>query len=430
MTYALIGLAALLLLLFLRMPIGFAMAIVGFGGFSLLVSPQASLHMVGQIIFDNAMSYGFSVLPLFLLMGTLIARSRLSEELFEAANAFLGHRRGGLAMATIAASGGFSAVCGSSTATAVTMAKIAIPSMRRYGYAPTLSTGSVAAGGTIGILIPPSIVMVIYGFATGTDIGKLFIAGIIPGILAVVLLCLTVAVVVAVRPSVAEAGPRTGWPERLRALSRVWGVVLLFTVVIGSLYFGICTPTEAAGLGAFAAALFALARRSLTFATAFAALGEAAHTTALMFAILFGGLIFANFVEVAGLPHELARWVNGLGVGPVATILAIGLIYLILGCFVDTVSMILLTVPIFFPIVMAQGIDPVWFGVAVVVAAEIGLMTPPLGLNIFVMRTVVPDIPAATMFRGVIPFVAAEILLFLLIVAFPGIVLFLPSMMG
>lgn len=429
MTAALLGFAILLALVFFGMPIGFAMTAVGFAGIAWFIGFSPALHMAGQIVYDNSLNYGFAVLPLFLLMGSFIARSGLSEELFDAANSFLGHLRGGLAMAAVVACGGFSAVCGSSTATAATMTKFALPVMRRHNYSDALATGSLAAGGTLGILIPPSIALVLYGFITGTDIAKLFIAGLLPGILAVFLLCLAISLAVLWRPALAPHAERSDWSVRFRSLKKVWGIALLFFLIIGSLYFGICTPTEAAGLGATIALIFALARRSLSRNDFYNAVAEAVLTTTLMFIVLFGGLVFANFIEITGLPHEIGGWIERLGTGPILTALVIGLIYLILGCVLDMISTMLLTVPIFFPIMMAQGFDPVWFGVFVVIAAEIGLMTPPFGLNIFVIRSLVPDVSTATIYRGSAPFVAAETVLLVLVILFPAIVTVLPDMM-
>jgi tripartite ATP-independent transporter DctM subunit len=375
------------------------------------------------------MNYGFSVLPLFILMGNFVARSRLAEELFAAAEAFVGHRRGGLAQATILACGGFSSVCGSSVATAATMVKIALPPMRKRGYADSLATASIAAGGTLGILIPPSTVMVIYGILTGTDIGKLFAAGIAPGAVAVALLLAAVSLATLRRPEIGPAGPRRSWDERLGALRKTWGIVALFALVMGGIYFGVFTATEAAGIGAAGAFLFVVLRGLLGLETLKRTLIETARTTAMMFVILFGALAFSNFIEAAGLPTALSRWIAGLDVPPLVVILVIVAIYLVLGCALESISMVLLTVPIFFPIVIGLKYDPIWFGILVVVVTEISMITPPVGLNIFVINAMAPEVPTGAIIRGLLPFVGAEVALVLVLMAVPELATFLPSLM-
>jgi len=424
-----LGFAALFGLLAIGVPLGFAMALVGFVGFGLLVSFQAASYSIGQIVFDNVMNYGFSVLPLFILMGNFVARSRLAEELFAAAAAFVGHRRGGLAQATILACGGFSSVCGSSIATAATMVKIALPPMRKRGYADSLATAAIAAGGTLGILIPPSTVMVIYGILTGTDIGKLFAAGILPGVAAVVLLLGAVTLATLRRPETGPSGPRQSWGGRLRALGKTWGIVALFALVMGGIYFGVFTATEAAGIGATGAFLFVLFRRLLDLPTLTRTLIETARTTAMMFVILFGALAFSNFIEAGGLPTALSRWIAGLDVPPIVVILVIVAIYFVLGCALESISMVLLTVPIFFPIVIGLKFDPIWFGIVVVVVTEISMITPPVGLNIFVINAMAPEVPTGAIIRGLVPFVCAEIALALVLLAVPELATFLPSLM-
>ena len=429
MTLALIGFAALFVLLFLGVPIGFGMLAVGLVGFAIVVDMGPSLAMVGQIAVDTVLNYSFSVLPLFILMGNFIARSRLSDELFLASNAFLGHHRGGLAMATIMACGGFSAVCGSSLATAATMSRVAIPPMVKHGYADGLAAASVAAGGTLGILIPPSVVLVLYGIMTEADIGKLFIAGILPGLLGMACYIAAIAITTRLRPQMAPPAPRLGWHARLRALKGVWGVILLFALVMGGIYLGVFTATEAAGIGAAGAFFFALARRTLTVSAMIAVLAETGRTTAMMFMVLIGALVFSNFIDVAGMPEALSHAITGSGLSPAYVILLIVAVYLVLGCVLDTVAMILLTVPLFYPIVAAMGYDAVWFGILVVVVAEIGLITPPIGLNVYMIKAMVPHVEAGTIFRGVMPFILADLVRLGLILALPGVVLFLPGLM-
>ena len=429
MIEALIGFAVLLALIFLRLPIGFAMALVGFFGFSLHVGVGPSLSMVGQITYNTGLTYTFSALPLFILMGNFVNRAGFSDELYAASNAFLGHRRGGLAMATIVACGGLSAVSGSSLATAATMAKVAMPPMRRYGYADSLATGSIAAAGTLGILIPPSIILVIYGLITESDIGALFIAGIVPGLIGIIGYTTAIQVVTRIWPQLGPPAERTDWPQRFQALKHVWGIAALFAIVMGGIYGGVFTPTEAAGIGASGAFLFALLRGKLSWRLLLEVLWESATTTTMIFMVLIGALIFANFVNLAGLPSSLGDWVGNLDASPFVVVAFIMLIYIVLGCVLDSPSMILLTVPTFFPLVIGLGYDPIWFGIIVVVVTEISLITPPIGLNIFVLRATIPEIPTSTMFRGVTPFWCADIVRLALLVAIPGISLFLPSIM-
>ena len=425
MQEALIAFAVMLGLTFLRLPIAFAMAIVGFVGYIHMVNVNAALSMVGSVAFETGMSYTLSIVPLFILMGNLVTKAGLSNELYRVSYAFLGHHRGGLAMATVMACGGFGAVCGSSLATAATMAKVAMPSMRKYGYSDALAAGSIAAGGTLGILIPPSVVMVIYGILTETNIGKLFIAGILPGLVAIA--CYLVAVAVTVRLD-AKAGPRgerMPWGERLAALGDVWSVLILFLVVIGGIYGDIFTPTEAAGIGAGGGLAFLLVRKGWNWHELRVILMESAITTGMIFTILIGALIFANFINMTGMPTELTAYAERFRETPILVIVAILVIYVILGCVLESMSMILLTVPMFYPLVAHLGYDLVWFGIIVVFVTEISLITPPVGLNVFVLRSVLPDVPTQTVFRGVMPFIVADIVRLGILVAFPAISLYL-----
>jgi tripartite ATP-independent transporter DctM subunit len=425
MQEALIAFAVMLGLTFLRLPIAFSMALVGFLGFTYLVNFNAALSMVGSVAFETGMSYTLSIVPLFILMGNLVTRAGLSAELYRVSYAFLGHRRGGLAMATVLACGGFGAVCGSSLATAATMSKVAMPSMRKYGYSDALAAGSIAAGGTLGILIPPSVVMVIYGILTEQNIGKLFIAGILPGIVAVICYLAAVAVTVRIDAKAGPRGERVSWHERLVALGDVWGVLILFLVVIGGIYGGIFTPTEAAGIGAGGGLVFLLLRKGFDWRELRTILLESAITTGMIFTILIGALIFANFINMSGMPQELTAYAEYFRETPLLVIVAILLIYVLLGCVLESMSMILLTVPMFYPLVAHLGYDLIWFGVIVVVVTEISMITPPVGLNVFVLRSVLPDVPTKTVFRGVMPFIAADIVRLGILVAFPAISLYL-----
>ena len=438
MTESIIGLGAVLFLVFLRMPIAIAMAIVGFVGYMEIRGFRASISMVGRLIIDTAQDYGLSVVPLFILMGLFVNKGGLSRELYQVSYAFLGHLRGGLAMATVVACAGFAAICGSSLATAATMSKVALPQMRKYNYSDQLSTASIAAGGTLGILIPPSVILVIYGLLTETSIGKLFIAGIVPGLLGMLLYLVAVKFTVMRDPTSGPAGERTSWIDRVKAVKGVWAVLLLFFLVIGGLY-GVLnvwplnltfSPTEAAGMGAMGAFLIALSRRTLSFTATMQVLIETAQTTAALFSVLIGAWIFSNFVNLAGLPEGLRTAVTSAGISPMMVMLMILLVYIVLGCVFESLSMLLLTVPIFFPLVTSLGFDPIWFGIVVVVVTEISLITPPVGLNVFVLKGVVGDVTTGTIFRGVTPFWVVDIIRLALIVLIPSLVLFLPDNMG
>ena len=437
MTAGLIGFAAVLVLVLIRMPIAFAMGLVGMVGFMVESGYRASISMVARLIIDTSQNYGLSVVPLFILMGLFVNKAGISRELYAASNAFLGHLRGGLAMATIVACGGFAAISGSSLATAATMSKVAMPEMRRYGYADRLATASIAAGGTLGILIPPSVILVIYGLLTETSIGRLFIAGIIPGGLGILFYLAAVRYTVWRDPGAGPAAAPLPWRARIAALRDVWAVLLLFFLVIGGLYglFDVpplnlaFSPTEAAGMGAMGAFLIALARRRLSVRDTGEVLVETAMTTASLFAVLIGAWIFSNFVNVAGLPQALSDMVTAFDLAPWMVMAFILAIYIALGCVFESLSMLLLTVPIFFPIVTGLGFDPIWFGIVVVVVVEISLITPPVGLNVFVLKGVVGDVSTGTIFRGVTPFWIVDILRLILLLAAPGLVLFLPGMM-
>jgi tripartite ATP-independent transporter DctM subunit len=426
---------ALFVLIFLRMPIGFAMLAVGLVGFAELVNWRAALAMLGTTVFDAARSYTLSVLPLFIVMGNLLTRAGVSRELFGAAYAVLGHRRGGLAMAAILAAGGFSAVSGSSLATAATMTKVAMPEMRRYGYAPGFAAGAVAAGGTLGILIPPSVILVIYGLLTQSDIGKLFIAGILPGLLGVAMYIGAAAATTALRPALGPPGERHALRQRLRALRGVAPTLGLFVVILGGIYVGVFTPTEAAGVGAMVALAIALARGAVDRHGLIEALVESGRTTAMLFTVIMGALVFGNLVNFAGFPDTLRELVERSALGPWAVVTLIAAIYLVLGCVLESLSMILLTVPVFYPVVqmLELGLDPeavlIWFGIVVVVATEISLLTPPVGMNVFVLRGLLPDVSLGTIYRGVTPFWLVDILRLGVILYMPALSLALPRLM-
>jgi tripartite ATP-independent transporter DctM subunit len=434
MDVVLVGFGILLACIFLRMPIAWAMGVVGFCGLWYVRGWIPALSSAAERFISSVQNYELAVLPLFILMGNLVARAGLSSELYASAQKFLGHRKGGLAMATVVACGGFAAICGSSLATAATFAKVSLPSMRKYGYKDTLATASIAAGGTLGIMIPPSTIMVIYGLMTETSINHLFAAGFLPGFLGILLYSLAIQWIVWRDPAAGPAVEKAPWAERMRALKAVWGVLFLFVLVIGGIYLGAFTANEAAGIGAGGALLLAL--RKLKLKELVDVFIDSARTSAILFFVLIGALIFSNFINVAGFPEALKSLVVGSGLSPYVVILMILGIYIILGCILESLSMILLTVPIFFPLVLGLapglGLEPkwvlVWFGIVIVMVTEISLITPPVGLNVYVLAGVVPGLKTTTVFRGMMPFISADILRLLLITYVPVISLLLPRL--
>ena len=431
MIEGLVGLTVMMLLCCLRVPISFAMAIVGIAGYAYMRDWNwtVAFAMTQTKLYETGRNYTLSVVPLFILMGNFVTRAGMSQELFRAAYAFIGHLRGGLAMATIWASAGFGGICGSSIATAATFAKVAYPSMKKFGYSDRLAAGVVAGGGTLGIMIPPSTIMVIYGIFTETNIGKLFAAGIIPGIIGAILLCGAVQYMTWRDPTCGPPGERSSWRERFLALKDVWAVAALFFFVMGGIYVGFFTATEGAAMGAFGAMIFALWRRALTWHTLYAALLESARTTSMLFMILIGALIFAEFVNITTMPADLKAWVTHFNVRPTVVVAAICAVYVVLGTAMEELSMILLTIPVFFPVIVHLGFDPVWFGIIIVCVVEIGLISPPVGMNMFVLRTLIPEVSTATIFSGVLPFMWADVVRLAILVAFPWLSLWLPSLM-
>ena len=431
MIEGLVGLGAMMGLAFLRVPIAYAMGIVGIVGYAYMRDWNwwVAFAAAQTKIYETGRNYTLSVVPLFILMGNLVTRAGMSQELFRAAYAFIGHLRGGLAMATVWASAGFGGICGSSIATAATMAKVAYPSMKRFGYHDQLAAGTVAGAGTLGIMIPPSTIMIIYGVFTETNIGKLFAAGVLPGLLGAILLCLAIVHTTWRHPDWGPPGRRSSWRERWRAVREVWAVAALFVFVMGGIYGGLFTATEGAGMGAVGALVFAGARRAVTRRTLYDALVESARTTSMLFLILIGALMFAEFVNITTMPADLKALVSRLGLSPVVVISLICAIYVVLGTAMEELSMVLLTMPVFFPVVVQLGFDPVWFGIIIVCVVEIGLISPPVGMNMFVLKTLLPEVPTGTVFRGVMPFMWADVLRLAILVAFPIISLWLPSLM-
>ena len=427
---ALIGFVALFTLMLLRVPVGMAMGLVGVCGYSYIVGSGPALKLIGQTSMRTVTDYTFGVIPMFMLMGAFVSVSGVSRELFRAANAFIGHLRGGLGVATVVACGGFAAICGSSVATAATFSSVAYPEMRRFGYPQSFSTGVIAAGGTLGAMLPPSTVLAVYAILTQQDIGKLFMAGIIPGILAMLMYVLTIFIIVQVRPDWLPRGEQKTWAERLNGLKDVWAPLVLFVFVIGGLYGGFFTPTEAGGVGATGAFLLGVLRGKLDRAGILTALLSATRTAAAVFTVLIGALIFGYFLTVTQVPQNLTAFLSELGLGRYGVLALIMVMYLILGCLMDAMAMIILTVPIVFPIIVQLGFDPIWFGIIIVMTVELGLIHPPVGMNVFVIKSVVQDVSFMTIFKGVIPFVLTDLLRLIILIAFPMIALWLPGRMG
>ena len=429
MSAALLGFAVIFALALLRIPLAFAMGAVGIVGMGVTRGWDPALASTAQVVYETGFAYTLSVIPLFILMGNFVARAGLAQELFAAAYAFIGHLRGGLAHATVVACAGFGAICGSSIATAATMGKVAYPSMKKLGYSDSLSMGVIAAGGTLGIMIPPSTIMVIYGIITETNIGKLFAAGVIPGLLTALLMMIGIAWITARDPAHAPAGERSTWPQRWQALRGIWGVLLLVVVVLGGIYGGIFTATEGAGFGAAGAFLFALLRRRLTWAILYEVLVESARTTAMLFTLLIAATLFANFVNFTSMPNDLKNLITTSGLSPTMIIIAMMLIYVVLGTVMEELTMVLLTIPLFFPIVAALGFDPIWFGVLIVMVVQIGLISPPVGMNMFVLNALLPGVGLGAIYRGCWPFVLVLVIMLGVLIMVPQLSLWLPSLM-
>ena len=423
-----LGLILVIVLITLGLPIAFSMATIGFLGLVFIIGIEPSLAMVGQIFFDNGMNYTLSILPLFLLMGNFVVKAGLADELYSAANAWLRHKKGGLAMATIIACGGFSSVCGSSLATAATMAKIALPSMKKFGYPDSLATGAIAAGGTLGILIPPSMILVIYGIITSQDIGQLFLAGILPGLLGIIGYIVAIKISIYLNKNSFTIQSNLPFINKIKSLRGVIGILSLFTIVMGGIYTGIFTATEAAGVGAFGSLLIVIIKKKISIKTFYETLIETAKVTTMLFFLLFGAIIFSNFINLAGLPNDLKNFLSLFDFNLYTLLIGIFILYLILGMILESLSMMMLTVPIFYPLVQEMGGNLIWFGILVVVAVEISLITPPIGLNVHVLKTIVKDkVSLRTIFKGVTPFVAMDIIRIIILLLIPGITLFLPN---
>ena len=426
---AVIGFLSLFVLMLLRVPVGMAMGLVGVTGFSYLVNGDAALKIIGHTSMRTVTDYTFGVIPMFLLMGAFVSHSGMSRELFRAANAFLGHLKGGLGIATIAACAGFAAISGSSVATAATFSTVAYPEMRRFNYPQSFALGVIAAGGTLGAMLPPSTVLAVYGIITEQDIGKLFIAGILPGALAAAMYMITVTLIGLARPNYLPSVPKAPWSERIAAVRDVWATLLLFCFVIGGLYGGLFTPTEAGGMGAGGAFIIGVLRGRLNRADVRRSLLQATRTAAAVFTVLIGALLFGYFLTVTQTPQKVTAFLTGLGIGSYGVLGLIMLMYLVLGCLMDALAMVILTVPIIFPVIKELGFDPIWFGVIIVMTVELGLIHPPVGMIVFVIKSVIQDVTFATIFRGVLPFIVTDIVRLIILIMFPIIALWLPSRM-
>ncbi|MGB6751672.1 MAG: TRAP transporter permease [Xanthobacteraceae bacterium] len=426
---AIIGFVTLFALMLLRVPVGMAMGLVGVSGFAYLVGGTAALKNVGLTSMRTVTDYTFGVIPMFLLMGAFVSNSGMSRELFRVANAFVGHFKGGLGIATIAACAGFAGISGSSVATAATFATVAYPEMRRYNYPQSFATGVIAAGGTLGAMLPPSTVLAVYGIITEQDIGKLFIAGIIPGLIAAAMDMITIVIIGKLRPNFLPATPQHSWKERLAGLRDIWATLLLFAFAIGGLYGGLFTPTEAGGMGASGALLIGVARGKLTRPEIRRSLLQAVRTAAAVLTVLIGALLFGYFLTVTQTPQKVTEFLTGLGLGRYGVLALIMLMYIVLGCLMDALAMIILTIPIIFPVITQLGFDPIWFGVIIVMTVELGLIHPPVGMNVFVIKSVIPEVSFSTIFAGVLPFIVTDIVRLVILIAFPILALWLPSHM-
>lgn len=412
------------------MPIAFVMLLVGFLGFSYLVSIDAALSLVAKDLYAIFSSFVYTSIPLFVWMGYIAFHMGLSEKLFSAAYKLIGHLPGGLAVATIGACGAFGAVCGSTTATAATMGVVALPEMRRYKYSDSLATATVASGGILGVLIPPSVLFIIYGIATQQSISKLFLAGIFPGILLLVLFIATIYILTLRNPNLGPAGPKANFKERLAALRGGTGETLvIFTIVMGGLFAGFFTPTEAGAVGAASVLLVALSRRQLSRQGFFASIADTTKLSAMLFMIVAGAVIFGRFITISGVSVEMTNWAGGLPLPPFVILGIVLFILFVLGCFMDGVAVLLLTLPIVFPLIMSLGYDPIWFGVIMVTVTGLGMITPPVGLNVYVVYGVAKDVPLMTIFRGIWPFVGAILIFLVILIVFPQISVFLPGLM-
>ncbi|MBW2028579.1 MAG: TRAP transporter large permease subunit [Deltaproteobacteria bacterium] len=427
-TIGILGICLLLLLFLLRMPVAFAMAFVGFLGLVHLAGPGPALNLLAQDIYEGFSSYPLSVIPMFILMGSFAFASGISERLYRTTHTWVGALRGGLTIATVLACAGFAAICGSTAATAATMGKIALPEMRKYKYDSTLATGTVASAGTLGILIPPSTVLIVYGILVEESIGKLFVAGILPGTLLSLFFVATVAILCFRNPELGPPGPSTTWMEKIKATGGILEAIILFFLAIGGLFLGWFSPTQAGAIGAGGALFIGLFRRKLTWKSFVEAGKDGLKTGCMVLFIITGAVVFGHFLAMSNIPFKLADFVGNLPIHSMAIMSIIVFIYFIGGFFMDSMALVVVTIPIFYPIVQRLGFDPIWFGVIIVLTSEMGVITPPVGVNVFVIKGIAPDIPLHIIFKGIFPFLAALVILTIIIMAVPQIATFLPGL--
>ena len=426
-TWGLIGIGALIVVFLLGLPVGVTMGLIGLAGFCMVSSPSAGLSILARDFYDTFSSYSLSVIPMFVFMGSIAFFSGMSGRLYDASYILFGKMRGGLAMAAVAATAGFSAICGSTSATAAAMGKVSIPEMRRYGYDPGLATGCIAAAGALGIMIPPSTIFIIYGILTQESVGKLFVAGVVPGLMMAAFFIITIYVMCRLNVKLAPAGEQTNWKQKLRGLTGVLEMLALFGLVIGGLFAGIFSPTQAGAAGAAAAILIGLARRQLSITLCWAAVKDTLQITAMIMMVVAGAIVFGHFMAITGIPRFIADLVGNLPIHPMGIMILIIIMYMIAGCFMDSLAMIMLTIPIIFPLVTKLGFDPIWFGVIIVLVTEIGVITPPVGINVFIIKGIVQDVPLQTIFKGMIPFLGGMVVMAILLLVFPILATWLPS---
>jgi C4-dicarboxylate transporter, DctM subunit len=425
-----IGIALLLLLFLLRVPVAFAMAVVGLVGFAYLSDVHSALILLPQDVYDTLSNYPLSVIPMFILMGSFAFSSGISQRLYSTSYTWFGQYRGGLTIATVIACSGFAAICGSTAATAATMGKIALPEMEKYGYDDVLATGTVAAAGTLGILIPPSTVLIVYGILTEQSIGQLFIAGIVPGIILSIFFVATVLLLCTRNPKLAPPGVPTSWGAKVRSLGGIIEAVILFLLAIGGLFLGWFSPTQAGAIGASGAFLIGLFRGQFDLKFIFETTKDGLRTACMVLFIITGATVFGHFLAISNIPFALAEWVENLPLPPLAIMGVLVFIYFIGGFFMDSMALIVVTIPIFFPIVDRLGFDPIWFGVMIVLTGEMGVISPPVGVNVFVIKGIAPDTPLESIFKGIIPFLITLIIVTIILFLFPDIVTFLPALIS
>lgn len=428
-----IGIIIMLAMFMTRMPVAYVMMLIGYLGFSFMISVKGGLNLLSRSIYDTFSSYGLTTIPLFILMGQIAFNSGISRRLYDTAYKYLGSTRGGLAMATVSACTAFGAVCGSSPATAATMATVGLPEMKRYHYADELSTGSVASGGGLGMIMPPSVVLIVYGVLTEQSIGALFVAGIIPAILMTILFILAIYIWCRYAPGQGPPGDKFSWPAKIRSLTDTFDTLFVFLMVMGGLFFGLFTPTEAAAVGAFGVLAVSLVRRQLTWKGFIKSLHETLRTSCMVMLLIAGAVVFGKFLAVTRIPFNIASWVGEFDLPPYLVMALIISVYLIGGCIMDAMALVMLTIPIFYPIVMDLGYDPIWFGIIIVLVTQMGVITPPVGINVYVVYgvadSVVGKIPLEAIFKGIIPFLIAVIVGTAIMVIFPQIILVLPNLM-